>query len=121
MSVQIHSVESAALRMKAIDVGAVRSYIGLKGRDRARSMELVGQFTRIQRILDDTDVEFTIVTAPDYEPVRLRLSRCDVAPLQDGRPAWEHAFTIASLADIELDIGDLDDQLGRLTDEGLDP
>jgi hypothetical protein len=104
--------EAARHLLQAVSIVAVRCWrVGEMERDERRSIELVGQAIEAQVIDNGHDVAFTLVCAPDYEAVRMRLSQCHAAPLQDGVPAWEHAFTIARMQERIEDIDGLIDSL----------
>jgi hypothetical protein len=53
---------------------------------------------------DEHDVRFSIVAGSEYEVYHgMLVSRCEIAPIVDGKPAWEYAFTVPGLREIDIE------------------
>lgn len=114
MEARLESVENAARLLEYLGTVGARFYFG-EGRDSRRSQELVGSVQRIEVIDDGLDVEFTLISMPAYEPTRLRLSSCDIAPLNEqGHIQWDAGFRIPTSFDVAEHTTDMDQGLSDL-------
>ena len=87
MDVERISIEEAGHRLNIMGIAGVRFF--------DHNPDLVGSITYIKP--SEHDIHFTCVDGPEYIPHRCRLATCIVAPLVDGRPAWDLGFSIPSL------------------------